>query len=281
MTGHTTIVRRAALPLALLCIGLAPWAPAGAITITYVNPGPADSRVWVGFANDASGNLTSDLVSAPAAASRNDTVYGPLPPIGMLPSFDAMDYGAAELGTNLNAPLGSGVRSIFAPLNPSFFQAHGETLAASGAYASHAFSYSGNASSSGPTPWIVHVDPSGVETAGTPALVTVTGTIAGHVTVAGAALADATWNVTTSSFGMMADASVLIGSTPGFKFVAGVAAWMNFPSGDIATPSGDPRLVPVDFEGQHVDANLPTPSYVLGRGAQIYIGPQLGVQFGR
>ena len=217
MTGHTTIVRRAALPLALLCIGLAPWAPAGAITITYVNPGPADSRVWVGFANDASGNLTSDLVSAPAAASRNDTVYGPLPPIGMLPSFDAMDYGAAELGTNLNAPLGSGVRSIFAPLNPSFFQAHGETLAASGAYASHAFSYSGNASSSGPTPWIVHVDPSGVETAGTPALVTVTGTIAGHVTVAGAALADATWNVTTSSFGtvMVGSASQAVaGSTP-------------------------------------------------------------------
>ena len=216
MKGHT-IMPRAARLLALLCAVLAPAAQAGAITITYVNPGPLDSRVFVGFANDASGNLTSDLVTDPAAASRNDTVYGPLPPIGQLPSFDAMDYGAAELGTNLNAPLGTGTRSVFAPLNTGFLQAHGETLAASGAYSSHAFSYSGNTTSTGPTAWVVHVDPSGSETVGTPALVTVTGSIAGSVSVAGAASAAAMWNVTTSSFGTVMSGSAsqgVPGSTP-------------------------------------------------------------------
>ena len=217
MTASTTIVLRGGLRIAFLFIALSPFARATAITITYVNPGPVDSRVFVGFANDASGNLTSDLVVDPAAASRNDTVYGPLPPIGQLPSFDAMAYGASELGTNLNAPLGTGVRSVFAPLNPGFLQAHGETLAATGAYSSHAFAYSGNTTSSGPTAWTVHVDPSGSETAGTPALVTVTGSISGHVTVAGAALADATWNVSSSSFGtvMSGSASQAVpGSTP-------------------------------------------------------------------
>jgi hypothetical protein len=74
----------------------------------FIRSLPEGSRVFVGFANDASGNLTSDLVVHPSAASRNDTLYGPLPPPMTLPSFDAMVYGAAELGTNLNAPLGSG-----------------------------------------------------------------------------------------------------------------------------------------------------------------------------
>lgn len=190
---------------------------AGAITITYVNPGPLDSRVFVGFANNASGNLTSDLVPDPAAASRNDTLYGPLPPIGQLPSFDAMVYGAAELGTNLNAPLGTGVRSVFAPLNPTFMQAHGQTLAGTGSYSSNAFSFSGDLTSTAATAWVVHVDPSGTETAGTSADVTVTGTIAGSVSVAGASLADASWNVATTGFGtvMSGTASQSVpGSTP-------------------------------------------------------------------
>lgn len=201
MPGETTRIVRAAVGIALLLGAPAAAGRAAAITITYANPGPADSRVYVGFANDASGNLTSDLVPDAAAASRNDTVYGPLPPIGQLPSFDALCYGAAELGTNLNAPLGTGVRSVFAPLNPTFLQAHGETLAGTGAYASQAFAYSGNAAASGATPWVIHVDPSGSETAGTPALVTVTGTISGSLTVAGAATANASWNVTSSAFG--------------------------------------------------------------------------------
>lgn len=192
-------------------------AAADAITITYVNPGPLDSRVFVGFANDASGNMTSDLVTHSSAASRNDTVFGPLPPPMTLPSFDAMAYGAAELGTNLNAPLGSGVRSVFAPLNLTFFQAHGETLAGSGAYSSQAFAFSGDTTSTGPTSWIVHVDPSGVELPGTPADVTITGSISGAVSVAGASLAAASWNVATTGFGTVMSGSAsqaTPGSTP-------------------------------------------------------------------
>lgn len=212
MRVYTSIVLR----IALVSIALSPLA-ARAITITYVNPGPLDSRVFVGFANDASGYTTSDLVAAPAAASRNDTAHGPLPPIGQLPSFDAMVYGAAELGTNLNAPLGSGVRSVFAPLNLTYFQAHGQTLAGTGVYSSDTFAHSGNTTSTTPTHWIVHVDPSGSEVAGTPADVTITGSIAGNVTVAGASLADATWNVATTGYGtvMAGSASQAVpGSTP-------------------------------------------------------------------
>ncbi|MDX2169522.1 MAG: hypothetical protein SF182_20810 [Deltaproteobacteria bacterium] len=195
-----------------LCLAVA--GRAAAITITYVNVGPADSRVCVGFANDASGNLTSDLVVQPSAASRNDTVYGPLPPPLTLPSFDAMAYAAAELGTNLNAPLGTGVRSVFAPLNLTFFQAHGETLAASGSYSSQAFAFSGNTTSTAPTHWVVHVDPSGSETAGTPADVTITGSISGSVAVAGSSLADASWQVATAGFGTVMSGTASQ-STPG------------------------------------------------------------------
>ena len=205
--------------ISVLASLLLPWASgtAKAITITYVNPGPLDSRVFVGFDNDASGNLTTDFVTQTSAASRNDTVYGPLPPIGQLPSFDAMAYGSAELGTNLNAPLGTGVRSVFAPLNPSFFQAHGETLAGTGFYASHAYAHSGDTTSTIPTRWIVHVDPSGAEVAGTPADVTVTGTLSGSVSVAGTSVADAAWNVATTGFGTVmtgAANQAVPGSTP-------------------------------------------------------------------
>lgn len=210
---ETPIVAHRLLLLPLLAI-LATATAAPAITITYVNPGPLDSRVYVGFANDASGNLTSDLVVHPSAASRNDTLYGPLPPPMTLPSFDAMVYGAAELGTNLNAPLGSGVRSVFAPLNLSFFQAHGETLAGTGTYASHAYAYSGDTTASGPMHWTVHVDPSGLELPGTLADVTVTGSISGAVTVAGASLADAAWNVDVTGVGTVM-AGTATQATPG------------------------------------------------------------------
>lgn len=216
MGASTRSVVRAAICGALSFVGLAPLA-AQAITITYVNPGPADSRVYVGFLNDASGNLTSDLVASANAASRNDTVYGPLPPIGQLPSYDAMAYGAAELGTNLNAPLGTGVRSVFAPLNVGFFQAHGETLAGTGAYASQVFAFSGDTTATAAMPWIVHVDPSGSEVAGTPVEVTVTGSIAGQVSVAGTAVADAAWTVATTGYGTVMSGTAsqsVAGSTP-------------------------------------------------------------------
>lgn len=212
---HSNLLRRAlflSLGLALLSVGI----DTNAITITYVNAGPSDSRVFVGFANDASGNTTSDLISDPAAYSRNDTLYGPLPPPGNLPSFDAMAYGAAELGTDLNCTVCYGVRSVFAPLlYPStYFQAHGETLAPTGTYSSNAFSFSGDTTSTSPTAWIVHVDPSGSEVAGTPTQVTVTGSIAGFVSVAGASMADALWNVMSPSNGTVMSGTASQ-STPG------------------------------------------------------------------
>jgi hypothetical protein len=176
---------------------------ANAITITYVNAGPSDSRIFVGFANDSSGNMTSDLVSDPSAYSRNDTLYGPLPAPGNLPGFDAMTYGAAELGTDLYCTVCYGARSVFAPLlYPStYFQAHGETLAPTGTYSSNAFSFSGDTTSTSPTAWIIHVDPSGSEVAGTPTQVMVTGSIAGFVSVAGSSMANALWNVMSPSNG--------------------------------------------------------------------------------
>jgi hypothetical protein len=185
---------------------------AAAITITYMDT--PDSRVFAGFANDASGNPTSDLINHPMAVSRNDTVLGPLPP-----PFTAAANAGAELGTNLNV-IGTGTRSVFAPFNPSiFFQADGQTLTAAGFYSSHAFSYSGNTASSGPTPWVIHIDPSVGETPGTPADVTVTGDISGFVTAAGASVADASWNVATTSNGpvMVGSASQGVPGTTNFS----------------------------------------------------------------
>lgn len=205
-----SIARRA---LAVVSTTTLAAAAASAITITYVNPGPADSRVFVGFDNMASGNTTTDLVADPAAFSRNDTLFGPSPP-----PFDAMAYSGAELGTNLNAPLGAGTRSVFAPFNPTFFRAHGETVGASGSYSAHAFSHSGDTTSTSPDPWTIHVDPSGAEIAGTPAYVTIDASIAGYVEiVGGAALADAFWNVATTGYGTVINGSAAIaavGNTP-------------------------------------------------------------------
>lgn len=198
---------------ALIGLAMLVSATAHGITITYVNPGPADSRVFVGFDNMASGNVTSDLVSDPAAFSRNDTLFGPA-----VPPFDAMAYSGAELGTNLNAPLGMGTRSVFAPFNPTFFRAHGETVAGTGSYSAHAFAFSGNTTSTSPTAWVVHVDPSGLETPGTPAYVTIDASIAGYVEiVGGSAVADAAWDVVAPGQGTVISGSAsqtVAGNTP-------------------------------------------------------------------
>ncbi len=214
---------------------------ANAITITYVNSGPADSRVFVGFSNNASGYTTSDLIMDPSAYSRNDTAYGPLPPPGQLPSFDAMVYGAAELATDLNAPLGTGVRFVGAPFNYTFVQAHGETLAPTGSYSSDAFAFSGNTTSTSPTAWIVHVDPSGAEVAGTPTDVTVTGDIAGFVSVAGASVANASWNVATTSFG-----TVMSGTAS--QTVAGTTPFTDSGSLTFTIPLGSTFQLEADYD---------------------------------
>ena len=144
---------------------------------------------------------TYDVISHGNVFSRSDTAYGPLPPPGQLPNFDAECYASAELGTNLNAPLGTGIRSVFSPLNPTFFRASGMTLQTTGVYASHSFVYSGPTTATGPDVWVVHVDPSPGENIGDPAIVTIGASISGTLTVSGAASADATWNVTTTTHG--------------------------------------------------------------------------------
>ncbi len=236
MGTSSSIGARRILSLSLLAAMLAMACDAGAITITYVNSGPSDSRVFVGFANNASGDTTSDLVADPAAYSRNDTLYGP----STLP-FDAMAYGGAELGTNLNAPLGAGVRSVFAPFNPTFFRAHGVTSAASGSYSCDAFAFSGNTTSTTPTAWIVHVDPSGAEVAGTPADVTVTGSIAGDLSVAGVSVADASWNVAATSFG-----TVMSGTAN--QSVAGSSSFSDSGSLTFTVPLGGTFGLLVDYD---------------------------------
>jgi hypothetical protein len=209
-------------------------ASAGAVTITYIDT--PDSRVFAGFANNASGNLTSDLISHPMAVSRNDTVLGPLPP-----PFTAAANAGAELGTNLNV-VGTGTRSVFAPFNPAiFFQADGETLTAAGSYSSHAFSYSGNTASSGPTPWVIHVDPSIGETPGTPVDVTVTGTISGFVTAAGGSVADADWNVATTANG-----TVMAGSAS--QSVPGTTNFSDSGSITFSVPLGSTFELLVDYD---------------------------------
>ena len=115
-----------------------------------MNSGPADSRVYVGIDNNSSGYTTYDVISHGNVFSRSDTAYGPLPPAGQLPSLDAECYTSAELGTDLNALLGTGVRRVFSPLNPTFFRASGMTLQATGTYASHSFVYSGPTTATGP-----------------------------------------------------------------------------------------------------------------------------------
>ena len=215
------------------------WAgAANAITITYVNLGPLDSRVFVGFSNTAPGGATSDLVAAASATSRNDTLYGPPGPFS---GFEAVAYSSSELGTNLNAPLGTGTRSVFAPLNLTFFQAHGETLMPAGIYSAHAFAFSGDTTATAPGHWIVHVDPSGAEVAGTPADVTVTGTIDGHVDVAGASIADASWDVATTSFG-----TVMSGTAS--QTVPGTSPFTDSGSITFTIPLGGTFELAVDYD---------------------------------
>jgi hypothetical protein len=77
-----------------------------------------------------------------------------------------------------------------------------------------------------------------------------------------------------TAFALSMDGGVLLGSTPGVKFYLGVQAWLDFPPGALVT-------------GPDTQSPLPTASFTRpGRGitvidgAQVYIGPALGLQFG-
>ncbi len=77
---------------------------------------------------------------------------------------------------------------------------------------------------------------------------------------------------------IMADAGLLLGSTPGFKMSVGAAVWIDFPGSDLET-EGVNGGRPVTSGA--VSARLESPPQLLRSGTQIYIGPTLGFQFGR
>jgi len=193
-----------------------------AIIITYSNPGPNDSQVHGGFTNivhvlQPGFYTTSDFLSHANVISRADTAIGH----GTFPLTESTATARVEIGTNLNSPTGTGVRTVFSPIpNASTFTAAGQTYqpAPNGNYDSHAVVHSENlATGATPTPWVVNVLPSVGETPGTPVDVTINAWITGTVSVAGTSTADATWDVTTTTHGsVMAGtvSQVVVGSSP-------------------------------------------------------------------
>ena len=82
-----------------------------------------------------------------------------------------------------------------------------------------------------------------------------------------------------ASFALTGDASVLIGISSSLSLSVGVFAWVDL-GGDTSTPSRDPYTVVVPSGDHTVDALVPTPAYTVQRGAEIFIGPQVGLRFG-
>jgi hypothetical protein len=87
-------------------------------------------------------------------------------------------------------------------------------------------------------------------------------------------LSDSTVSVSPA---LLTDAAVLIGATPGPKFLVGVQAWIDA-SGRVATDPGPTRTVTT---ASNVQLASPTPSFALGGPAEFFIGPIIGGQFGR
>ena len=82
------------------------------------------------------------------------------------------------------------------------------------------------------------------------------------------------FSTTVVSPGITCDAGFVIGSTPGANFVIGAMMWVDFPSTQ--------QTLATTTEGSSGTSTfaIPVPSYTVEQGAQIYIGPYLGVRFG-
>lgn len=88
--------------------------------------------------------------------------------------------------------------------------------------------------------------------------------------------------VSAWSPGLFLDAGLLLGGTPGTKLTIGVVAWMELPGKDFVTegvPGG--RNISTTIDGTTYGAKIPSDPQTLRSGPQIYVGPSLGVQFGR
>lgn len=82
---------------------------------------------------------------------------------------------------------------------------------------------------------------------------------------------------------LVLDGGLLLGSTPGVRMTLGAMLWIDFPgSGGVYTadePAG--RNISATFGSTTYGAILDSPAQKVRSGTQIYVGPTLGLQFGR
>lgn len=83
-------------------------------------------------------------------------------------------------------------------------------------------------------------------------------------------------NVSKFAPALMVDAGLLLGSTPGTKFTLGVMAWAEV-GGTVQTEDGGLR----DGKVGTIAVKIPSPPQTLADGVHFYLGPTLGLQFGR
>ena len=76
---------------------------------------------------------------------------------------------------------------------------------------------------------------------------------------------------------MMIDAGLLLGNTPGTKFTLGVVAWIEL-GPTMTTDDGGARP---GKTSAGIPVSIPSPPTTLSSGVQFYLGPTLGLQFGR
>jgi len=110
--------------------------------------------------------------------------------------FSAIAFGQSEIFTNLNNT-GPGTNRFIAVPGAGRFVAEGTGTVATDSYFTNSKVFSGDTSAI-MVPWIVHVDPTGTDIAGTPTLITISASIVGEVEAVGTATADANWLLDTN-----------------------------------------------------------------------------------
>ncbi|MEO7096905.1 MAG: PEGA domain-containing protein [Polyangiales bacterium] len=91
-----------------------------------------------------------------------------------------------------------------------------------------------------------------------------------------------TWSpskATTFAPGMMLDAGLLLGSTPGTKFTLGIMAWFEF-TGRVDSEDGGQRSAKTGGTPS-ADVRLLSPPTSISTGMRFFLGPTIGLQFGR
>ncbi len=78
--------------------------------------------------------------------------------------------------------------------------------------------------------------------------------------------------------GALADVALLVGSRPGTQLKLGVMLWADLPSSEVLTEDGGARTLDNPRGGT---ALLDSSPFMVGRRPELFVGPLLGVQFGR